>query len=1059
MSLEELRKEGLRWVDANKSKRFSGVTKLLTDLYPDNAHFIYELLQNAEDARDKSVSNSSGASVVRFTLNEDALEFEHNGEGLFTLEDVGRITGIGDSAKRDDPTSIGKFGIGFKAVFAYTNTPEIHSGEFHFRIHDLVVPETSGVKQPRLGERGTSFSFPFDHPKKPAKQAVAEIEQGLRALGDNTLLFLIHIRKIEYLLPDSSIGSLERIDHTDERIEIRARHPGGNDTVSHWLRFQKDVEVVDEDSKPKTCRIAIAYNLVADERKKKQSDWKIAPLEHGQVSIFFPAEKETSNLRFHLHAPFASTVARDSVRDCEANHRLRDSLADLVVESLTVIRDQGMLDVNFLAVLPNPSDNLPAFYEPIRKGLITAFQKQDLTPTRMEGHAPASMLHRTPRGGAEIANVINDDDLALLMGGDHTPPMWVANAPQENQPEDRFLKSLQINEWGWNQLVKSIKKPHPYAWQENHKRENAEHTRKIETWIARKADAWLMSFYALLGEARDTHDTHNKFADVSNLRIRIVRIEAERGDEHVTSDNVFFPPDDETTAPPDIRFVKPAVYSSGRSEAQVKFATSFLKNIGVHHFNAKTVIEQRLARYKSPSKQEQARHDDQDLEQFVAYWKKNPNEANLFSDHAFLLGVSQDGNLGWHKPSQLCLDVPYLETGLASLIHIHKKFALWEGYQAQGESQLRGFTVFLKAIGVNYELKVESVTTLSNHDKKLRKDYCHGTKLTYTVIDEDYSISNIDKYIGAKTAAASRLVWDALIHADAKAARARFRPNQQYQTREAESQLVYHLKCHAWIPDKSGNFGKPEDMTKDDLRTDFPYDDRNHLLTAVGFGENHQKRSEEYRAKNQDAVKLGFPSVDVAEEWAKLCKSGVSLDDVRALASRRQPQQPEESVPFPERRKKGVIERRENAPTKESVIRERTIQPGIGQETQEAKAYLRVKYRNSDGQLVCQCCHEEMPFKLQSGEHYFETIQCIRGLDKHYFENRLALCPVCAAKYQHARETDDAEMRQRIVGSGTSDSAPSVEVPVQLAGKEYRLRFVGTHWFDLKTVLSSLGGI
>ena len=65
---------------------------------------------------------------------------------------------------------------------------------------------------------------------------------------------------------------------------------------------------------------------------------------------------------------------------------------------------------------------------------------------------------------------------------------------------------------------------------------------------------------------------------------------------------------------------------------------------------------------------------------------------------------------------------------------------------------------------------------------------------------------------------------------------------------------------------------------------------------------------------------------------------------------------------------------------------------------------------------------------LQSGEHYFEAIQYIRGLDKHYFENRLALCPVCAAKHQHARETDDAEMRQRIVR---------------------------THWFDLKTVLDN----
>ena len=72
------------------------------------------------------------------------------------------------------------------------------------------------------------------------------------------------------------------------------------------------------------------------------------------MSIYFPAEKETSNLRFHIHAPFASTVARDSVRDCDANRQLRDQLAELVAESLTNIRDRGMLSVGFLGVLPNP---------------------------------------------------------------------------------------------------------------------------------------------------------------------------------------------------------------------------------------------------------------------------------------------------------------------------------------------------------------------------------------------------------------------------------------------------------------------------------------------------------------------------------------------------------------------------------------------------------------------------------------------------------------------------------------------------------------------------------
>ena len=110
--LEELRQKRRKWVDANRENNFEeGIKRLLTDLYPDNAHFIYELLQNAEDARDKNLPDSKGALTVRFTLTNDSVEFEHDGEMLFSLSNVDSITSIGASTKRNDPTSIGKFGV------------------------------------------------------------------------------------------------------------------------------------------------------------------------------------------------------------------------------------------------------------------------------------------------------------------------------------------------------------------------------------------------------------------------------------------------------------------------------------------------------------------------------------------------------------------------------------------------------------------------------------------------------------------------------------------------------------------------------------------------------------------------------------------------------------------------------------------------------------------------------------------------------------------------------------------------------------------------------------
>jgi hypothetical protein len=784
MSLEQLRAKRRKWVEANRENGFEeGIKRLLTDLYPDNAHFIYELLQNAEDA---------GASIVRFTLTNQAVQFEHDGKRLFSLKDVESITSIGTSSKRDDPTNIGKFGVGFKAVFAYTNTPEIHSGDYHFRICDLVVPETSQNPPKNLGDRETRFIFPFNNQNKPKKQAVEEVQRGLYALGDNTLLFLHQIHKIEYSLPDGSSGSLERVEHDDKHIEIRTSKPGHREHVSHWLRFQKKVEVKDEDGKSKSCRIAIAY-LLDEEKNKKGRAWKIIPLEHGQVSIYFPAEKETSNLRFHIHAPFASTVARDSVRDCHANHKLRDYLADLVVESLTAIRDQGMLSVGFLGVLPNPQDNLPKFYEPLRKAIVEAFKREALTPTRSGRHAPAGALYRGP---ARIADVLGDDDLSLLTNDEAR--LWVANPTQQNQREDRFLDSLGIEEWGWSELADILY--HTYHHEERE---------RIESWISKKNDAWLLKFYALLGEACDEHEA---CADVSELCI--VRVTGE-GNRHVRPEEAFFPPENDTSRlPMDVPFVKPEVYKTKESERRSKYAKSFLEHAGVRPYDDRAVIERILLEYP-PSRPIPLKTHIKHIKQFIRYWKQNPSDIKLFKNAPFLVDSTNEGEVEeTYAPSDLCLDAPYEETGLSDLYEIHEKAAVWIGYQNElSDSGVKDFVDFMKAIGVMHELRVEQVYTSNNpRVNELRQDYQrHGVKWrTDTAIDEDFSISGIDKYVSSQSVSASRLIWNALISAKPESAMARFRPNRQYPTREAPSQLVCHLKKQAWIPAKTGGFRSPQ---------------------------------------------------------------------------------------------------------------------------------------------------------------------------------------------------------------------------------------------------------
>lgn len=51
---------------AKTLKKHTGIRKLVEDLYPDSAHFIYELLQNSED---------TGATEAIFRLEERSLSF------------------------------------------------------------------------------------------------------------------------------------------------------------------------------------------------------------------------------------------------------------------------------------------------------------------------------------------------------------------------------------------------------------------------------------------------------------------------------------------------------------------------------------------------------------------------------------------------------------------------------------------------------------------------------------------------------------------------------------------------------------------------------------------------------------------------------------------------------------------------------------------------------------------------------------------------------------------------------------------------------------------------
>ncbi|MCY4259877.1 MAG: hypothetical protein OXC91_06405, partial [Rhodobacteraceae bacterium] len=177
---------------ADTLKERSGLRRLLVeDLYPDSAHFIYELLQNAED---------TGATEAAFILSKNGLTFEHDGRE-FDESDIRAITDIGAGTKADDDDQIGRFGIGFKAVFGYTETPRIWSPTHSFEISEMVLPSVL-EPCPDLEER-TRYELPFNSDKKSGEKAFSEVRDGLEEISNKTLLFLSNMEMINLRIEDT----------------------------------------------------------------------------------------------------------------------------------------------------------------------------------------------------------------------------------------------------------------------------------------------------------------------------------------------------------------------------------------------------------------------------------------------------------------------------------------------------------------------------------------------------------------------------------------------------------------------------------------------------------------------------------------------------------------------------------------------------------------------------------------------------------------------------------------------------------------------------------------
>lgn len=356
-----MNKQELQWFNKLREKRLNawaifsdeeyvGTFDGLINKYSDTAHFIYELLQNADDA---------GATDVEIKLEHRRLVFTHNGNIRFTISNVdtikedkkrgtyghiNSITAINSSSKAQLESGmarnkIGKFGIGFKAIFQYTTTPYIYDDGICFKIENFIIPtlleDTSNVVKGK-----TVFVLPFDQ-GKTKDRAYEEISRKLLGLN-HPQLYLHNIKNIHWKteIGEGQISQsllkgydFKGLDIHAERLALTSeKDKKGSEILNIW----RTVNIAGKGSFP----IAITYYLNANQH--------IDTSKKRKLNCFFPTN-ESIGTCYAIHAPFLLTESRQSLLGGEpVNRELFKEIARLAADSLIVLRDISLEEQYFL---------------------------------------------------------------------------------------------------------------------------------------------------------------------------------------------------------------------------------------------------------------------------------------------------------------------------------------------------------------------------------------------------------------------------------------------------------------------------------------------------------------------------------------------------------------------------------------------------------------------------------------------------------------------------------------------------------------------------------------
>ncbi|WP_323660161.1 sacsin N-terminal ATP-binding-like domain-containing protein [Aliarcobacter butzleri] len=318
----------------DKYEEYENMKQTLSDnLYSKNSHFIYELIQNAEDNTYSEKVNPK----IKFIIDDNGILTQNNEIG-FNKENIESICKFSSSSKKGNKELgfIGEKGLGFKSVFAVSSNPAIYSNSYHFYFleGEYTIPywieedDFKNYPSEFLKKDSTNIYLKFKKDflyKDDIKKKISEIEPII-------ILFLKKLSNIEIYQKNKQIIDVSKKlmkSSIKEFKEIQLKYDKFEDIYYLTNKIISKPKDIDEPKREKVLNREIVIAFPSFDNKEKED----------RVFSFLPTEIHTG-LPFLIQSDFILIGNRENIiEDNRWNLWLMDEIVEFFVEEFEKLRE------------------------------------------------------------------------------------------------------------------------------------------------------------------------------------------------------------------------------------------------------------------------------------------------------------------------------------------------------------------------------------------------------------------------------------------------------------------------------------------------------------------------------------------------------------------------------------------------------------------------------------------------------------------------------------------------------------------------------------------------